>query len=142
MNEQATKLDFDEIKIGMKEKFSVTITELMLEGFSKLSGDYNPLHTDDKYASSTKFKKKICHGILLASFFSKLLGMKMPGKNALYFSQSLNFKLPCFIGDEITIQGEVLHKSLATRIITVRTTIHNKEGKCLVDGLAKVLVRK
>ena len=142
MNEKIAELDFDEIKIGMKEKFGVTITELMLENFCKLSGDYNPLHTDDKYASSTKFKKRICHGILLASFFSKLLGMKMPGKNALYFSQSLNFKLPCFIGDEITIQGEVLHKSLATRIITVKTTIHNKEGKCLVDGLAKVLVRK
>ncbi len=76
------------------------------------------------------------------SFFSRLIGMHMPGKNALYFSQSLNFLTPCFVGDEITIEGEVIDKSQSTQIITIKTTIHNQIRKCLVDGIAKVIVRE
>ena len=48
--------------------------------------------------------------------------------------------MPCFMGDEITIEGEVIDKSQSTRIITIRTTAHNQLGKCLVDGIAKVIV--
>ena len=90
----------------------------------------------------TKFKKQICHGMLLATFFSKLVGMYLPGKNALYFSQTLNFQAPCFIEDQIIIQGEVIDKSDSVMMITLKTTIHNNVGTCLVDGLAKVLVRQ
>jgi acyl dehydratase len=96
---------------------------------------------DEQYAMSTKFGKRVCHGMLLASFFSKMVGMYLPGKNALYFSQTLNFQLPCFINDEITVEGEVLEKSLASRIITIKNSIHNQDGKCLVEGVAKVMVR-
>ena len=114
----------------------------MLNDFAKISGDYNPLHMDEIYANTTRFGKRVCHGMLLASFFSRLVGMYLPGKNSLYFSQSLNFKSPCFINDEVTIEGEVLDKSISTRIITMKTTIHNQHGECLVDGLAKAIVRE
>lgn len=68
--------------------------------------------------------------------------MHMPGKNALYFSQTLNFQAPCYVGDEVTIQGEIIDKSDSTRMITIKTLIHNYKGMCLVDGVAKVLVRQ
>jgi len=80
--------------------------------------------------------------MLLASYLSRLVGMYLPGKNALYFSQTLNFRLPCFIGDQIVIKGEVIEKHETTKIITLKTTIENQTGKCLIDGLAKVLVRQ
>lgn len=112
----------------------------MVNEFAKISGDFNPLHMDEQYAKSTKFERRVCHGMLLASFFSKMVGMYLPGKNALYFSQTLNFRLPCFINDDVIVEGEVLEKSLASRILTLKTVI-NKDGKCLVDGIAKVLVR-
>jgi 3-hydroxybutyryl-CoA dehydratase len=131
----------EEIEIGQKRKFSVKITESLVNEFAKVSGDYNPLHVDEQYARSTKFGKRVCHGMLLGSFFSKMVGMHLPGKNALYFSQTLNFKLPCFINDEVTVEGEVLEKSLASRMLTIKTVIYNQDGKCLVDGIAKVMVR-
>jgi 3-hydroxybutyryl-CoA dehydratase len=131
----------EEIEIGQKRKFSVKITESLVNEFAKVSGDYNPLHVDEQYARSTKFGKRVCHGMLLGSFFSKMVGMHLPGKNALYFSQTLNFKLPCFINDEFTVEGEVLEKSLASRMLTIKTVIYNQDGKCLVDGIAKVMVR-
>ena len=142
MTEIPCDYTLDSIKIGQKQSFSQIITKSLIDDFAKLSGDYNPLHMDEKYASKTSFEKRVCHGMLLASFFSKLIGMYLPGKNALYFSQSLQFRSPCFIDDEIFVEGEVLEKSNSTRIITVKTTIEKNPGVCLVDGLAKIIVRE
>ena len=142
MTNQLNQYKFDEIKIGLEYKFKEKITESCLDSFASLSGDYNPLHTDDGYAKTTKFKRRVCHGMLLASFFSKLIGMYLPGKNALYFSQILNFQNPCFVDDTITVRGQVIDKSDATKIIILNTSIHNQDGMCLVDGTAKVMIRQ
>ena len=135
------ELKYDDIFIGQQESFSINITESMVEKFSNLSGDLNPLHMDNKFAESSSFNKRIVHGMLLASFFSRLIGMKLPGKNALYFSQTLNFRSPCYIDDQIEVVGEVIEKSDSTQIITVSTTIFNKSKTCLIDGIAKIIVR-
>lgn len=132
---------FDELYVGQTETFSLTITESMINEFSKLSGDLNPLHMDDEFAKSTNFEGRLCHGMLLSSFFSRLVGMLLPGKNALYFSQTLNFKNPCFVNDQITIEGKIIDKSESTQIINLETKIFHKNGKCLVDGNAKVMIR-
>ena len=142
MTEQSAEYTFDEIMLGVKTKFTVQINESTINEFARISGDHNPLHMDEQYAAKTQFGKRVCHGMLLASFFSRLVGMYMPGKNALYFSQTLNFQTPCFVGDKVTIEGEVIDKSQSTRIITIKTTAHNQVGKCLVDGIAKVIVRE
>lgn len=141
-NRIAAEYKLDEIYLGMKKQFNIIITESMLRDFAKLSGDYTPLHIDDHYASTTNFQRKICHGLLLVSFFSQLIGMQLPGKNSLCLSQSVNYVSPCFVGDIITIEGVVLDKSISTRIITLKTTITNNHGKCIIDGQAKVLVRE
>ena len=135
------ELSYNEISIGQQESFIIKITESIVEKFSNLSGDLNPLHMDNQFAESSSFKKRIVHGMLLASFFSQLIGMKLPGKNALYFSQTLNFRSPCYIDDEIEVVGEVIEKSDSTQIITVSTSIFDKSKTCLIDGIAKIIVR-
>ena len=142
MIEKISEYTIDEIYIGQKAQFNITITEDMTKEFAKLSGDYNPLHTDENYSATTKFGKIICPGMFLAGYFSRLVGMYIPGKNSLYFSQSLKFISPCFINDEIIVIGEVISKSLTTKIITLKTIIQNTHGKELVKGEAKVLVRE
>ena len=132
---------FDEIPIGHAKNFSVKIDEEMLDSFANISGDFNPLHMDEQYAKTTQFKGRVCHGMLLASFLSRLIGMYIPGKFSLYFSQSLNFRAPCFIGDEVTITGTVTEKHNSTKILTLKTVISNQNENCLVDGIAKVIVR-
>ena len=136
------ELKYDDIFIGQQESFSINITESMVEKFSNLSGDLNPLHMDNKFAESSSFNKRIVHGMLLASFFSQLIGMKLPGKHALYFSQTLNFRSPCYIDDQIEVVGEVIEKSDSTQIITVSTSIFNESKTCLIDGIAKIIVRQ
>ncbi len=134
--------NFDDLIIGQKSTFSQKIDDSLLNDFAKISGDFNPLHMSDEYASSTNFGKRVCHGMLLASFFSQLVGMYLPGKNSLYFSQSLNFRNPCFINDKVTIEGEIVEKKSSTKMITIKTTIYNQSKKCIIDGMAKVIVRE
>ena len=141
LNEKYTEYDFEELQVGQTVKFSLQVNSSIVENFAMLSGDYNPLHMDEEYAKTTKFGKRLCHGMLLSSFFSRLVGMYLPGKKALFFSQTLNFRQPCFLDDYITIEGEILDKSASTRMITLRTGIYNQDGKCLVDGTAKVIVQ-
>jgi 3-hydroxybutyryl-CoA dehydratase len=138
----AAEYKLDDIEPGLKKQFNVTITESMSSEFTRLSGDYTPLHTDDAYAHTTSFNRKICHGLLLVSFFSRLIGMHLPGKNALCLSHTVNYVSPCFVNDEITVEGIVLSKSVATRIITLKTTITNDSDRVIIDGQAKVLVRE
>ena len=141
MSEKPSEYSFDEIELGMQKRFKVDISKNMLDVFGRDTGDYNPLHMSEEYASSTSFKKRVCSGMFLASFFSRLVGMYLPGKHALHISQSSNFINPCFIDEKITVEGEVVDKSLATKIIKLKTTITNESGKTIIDGNAVVIIR-
>tara|TARA_Y100000996_G_scaffold120862_1_gene90544 strand:+ start:71 stop:493 length:423 start_codon:yes stop_codon:yes gene_type:complete len=130
----------DNLHVGQKAEFTETITESMIQEFAKLSGDYNPHHIDEEYAKKTKYEKRICHGMLLASLFSKLTAMYLPGQGSLYISQTLNFVSPAFIDDIVTASGEITKISSSTGIIRVKTEITNMNNNLLVSGEAKVLI--
>ena len=137
---EPTEAKLDNLRIGQKIEFTEVISEPMVEKFAKLSGDYNPHHMDESYAEKTRFKKRVCHGMLLASLFSRLIGMHLPGKHSLYFSQSLNFLYPAFIDDKVTVEGEIVKISRSTGIITLKTRITKENNIELVTGEAKVVV--
>ena len=141
MNDKLSKYTFDEIEIGLTKQFQITITESMVDNFAKLTGDFSPIHMDEDYASTTTFQKRVVHGMLLASFLSKIDGMYLPGKHALYFSQSLDFRHPCFLGDTITISSVVIDKSSSTKILKIESKITNQDGKILLSGIGRVIVR-
>ena len=142
MTKSPLEYGFEDLFVGQKANFLKKIDEGLVNNFAKISGDFNPLHMNKEYASTTNFGKRVCHGMLLASFFSQLVGMHLPGKNSLYFSQTLNFRNPCFIDDTITIEGEIIEKKSNMKLITIKTTIHNQTGICLIDGIAKIIVRQ
>jgi 3-hydroxybutyryl-CoA dehydratase len=132
----------EDIEQGLRKTFRVNISESMVNEFAKLTGDYAPMHMDEEHARKTDFKHRICHGMLIVSFFSRLIGMHLPGENGLLLSYSANHLLPCFLNQEIVVEGEVIAKSNSTRIITIKATIKDGFGKLLVDGLLKVLMMK
>jgi len=137
---EPTETRLVDLNIGQKAKFTEVISDVMVEEFAKLSGDYNPQHMDETYAKKTRFKKRICHGMLLASLFSRLVGMYLPGKHSLYFSQSLNFLYPAFIDDKVMVEGEIVKISRSTGIITLKTRITKDNDIELLTGEAKVVV--
>jgi 3-hydroxybutyryl-CoA dehydratase len=91
----------DDLKPGMSESFTKTITERDIQLFGEVSGDVNPVHFDEEYAKTTMFKGRIAHGMLSASYISTVLGMKMPGPGTIFMSLTTRFKAPVRIGDTV-----------------------------------------
>ena len=141
MNNEVSERTFDEIEVGLTRQFQITITESMVDDFAKLTGDFSPIHIDEDYARTTTFQRRVVHGMLLASFLSRMDGMYLPGKHALYFSQSLDFRYPCFIGDIITVSSIVVDKSQSTKILKIESKITNQDNKIILSGVGRVIVR-
>ena len=141
MTKDFSEYTYDEIKIGLSKNFQINITESLVNNFAELSGDFSPIHIDNEYAKTTTFGKRVVHGMLLASFLSRVDGMYLPGKHALYFTQNLEFRIPCFIGDTITVFSKVIDKSDSTKILKIESKITNQENKILLYGIGRVIVR-
>lgn len=132
---------FKDIKIGDTYSFERFIDAKLVKSFAEISGDYNPLHMNKAYAAHAQFGGRIAHGMLLASFFSAIVGMLMPGLGCLYLSQDVRFKKPVFLNTWVIVKGTVTEKSDAANIIVLQTLVTDKEGIVLVQGEARVTLR-
>ena len=141
MEKTAEKM-YRDIAVGECASFTVTVSDGMVDEFASLSGDHNPIHVDKSYARETPFKGRIAHGMLIGAFFSRLIGMHLPGKYALYLSQTLAFHQPLAPGTKISIEGEVTHKTETAKVLVIRTAARDAAGKILVSGEALVRMLK
>lgn len=132
----------DEIFIGMTKSVSKTISEADVYAYAGIIGDINPLHVNEEYAKRTRFKGRIAHGMLTASFFSTIVGMLIPGADAIYLGQTCKFLLPVYIGDTITVTGEVTKIIPEKCIAHMKTTVFNQRGELVVVGEAIVMATK
>ena len=128
------------LAIGQKATRTQTITDEMIRTFAALTGDSNPVHLDDAFAATTRFGRRIAHGMLAASLISAALANDLPGPGTVYLSQSIQFKAPVFPGDTITAIIEV--KSIRNdKPIAILTTICvNQENVTIIEGEAAVLM--
>lgn len=133
-------MKYNEIHVGQKEKLTHTITTADIDKFVQLTGDDNKLHVDAGFAEKTAFKKPVVHGMLGASFISTIIGTKLPGDGALWFSQSLEFLLPVRIGDTLEVEAEVIKKHDREQFIELSTTIKNQNRQVVTRGTAKVKI--
>lgn len=124
------------IQIGDKYSETKKVTERDITLFAQASGDTNPLHLNEDYAKKTIFGQRIAHGMLSASYISAILGTKLPGEGSIYLSQSLQFKRPVHINDEITTMVEVT--KIEKNKVTLKTVCTNQKGKIVVDGEALI----
>jgi len=129
----------DEMKIGMNASYSQTITDADVKQFASISGDNNPVHMNEEYANESRFKKRIAHGLLSASFFSALFGTRLPGKGCVYVSQNLNFRRPVYLGDTVTATVTVTNIDIKKKRVFFETvcTVKNKK---VIDGSAELFI--
>ena len=133
-------MKYEDIYIGQKETLSHQVTQTDIEKFVDLSGDDNKLHVNKEFAAKTSFKKPVVHGMIGASFISTIIGTKIPGDGALWFSQTLEFLLPVRVGDEITVIAEVTKKIDRDRTIELNVEIQNQNRQVVTRGVSKVKV--
>ncbi|MBF0232249.1 MAG: MaoC family dehydratase [Desulfamplus sp.] len=128
----------EELKVGDFEEFSKTVSESDIYLFAGVSGDMNPAHIDEQYAANTFFKGRIAHGILVGSFISTVIGMKIPGPGTIYLEQQYKFLAPVRIGDTITARVEVVEIKSEKNKVNLQTRCFNQNGVMVIDGSAVV----
>jgi 3-hydroxybutyryl-CoA dehydratase len=130
---------FEDLAVGMEASYAKKITNEDVLAFADLSGDTNPVHLDDSYAAGTIFKQRIAHGFLTASLLSTVLGTKLPGPGCIYLSQSLKFRAPVRIGDEVVAKAKItsLDPEKGRAILLTECAVN---GKNVLDGEAVMMV--
>ncbi len=127
-------------QIGDSHEIDFSFTQDEVNEFCKISGDFNPLHWDEVYASTTQFKKPIIHGALIASIFSRVMGMEFPGEGSVYLKQITEFKRPLFVGVTYAAKFQIESINKEKHIAEVKTQVYDRErGKLMVDGMATAL---
>ncbi len=109
-------MKYEQIAVGDRRSLTKTITEDMVGAFADLTGDYNPVHTDEDYCRSRGLEARLVHGMLVLSFLSTLIGMYLPGGGAVWLSQSVDFVSPVAVNDTVEITCEVVNKSSANAL--------------------------
>lgn len=136
---------FQELHYGQSESFCVTVTKDLEDCFRMMSGDVNPLHSSDDFAQEIgngRFRSHVTFGMLTASFYSTLIGVYLPGKYSLIHSLDIKFQKPVYMGDELTIMGEVVGIQEELRLIQIKATIKNQISQKVSQANIRVLVMK
>ena len=110
--------------------------------FCALSGDISPIHIDPDYAAQRGYPGRVCYGMLVASFFSTLAGVLLPGEHCLLHGVECKFAKPVFIGDTLTITGTVVNVSEAVAEAEIKAVITNQDGKRVTRGIIKAGLAK
>ena len=129
----------EDLSVGMTASYAKTVTDADIVLYAGISGDTNPVHMNQEYASATMFQGRIAHGMLTAGFISAVLGTKLPGPGCIYMSQSLKFKAPVRAGDTVTARATVTEIIPEKRRVVMRTVCTVGETVVL-EGEALLMV--
>lgn len=135
------QIAYNDIQIGDYAEMKKTILAKDVESFANIVNDSESFHVSDKVAQEFKFKKRICHGMHVASYISELIGKELPGFGTIYISQTLNFKKPVYINTTIKVYVKVIEK-LAKMRLRIFTIITDEVGNVVLDGEAMVKANK
>ena len=124
----------DEIKVGDSASFTKKISENDVLQFAAITEDYNPIHTDEKYASRTRFGSRLAHGPLVAGLVAPVLGMKLPGMGTIVVSQALKFLAPVYIDDSITVTIMASKVKPVKNIVNFNCIWVNQDGVTVIEG--------
>jgi 3-hydroxybutyryl-CoA dehydratase len=128
------------MRVGNSLELSKNVTEEDVTNLIAISGDDNPLHTDEEFAKRTMFKGRIVHGIISAALVSAAL-TKLFGPGNLWLSQKMKYTFPVRIGDTITAKL-VITEIDKRNVCTVETVVVNQDGRRVLEGVAESKVMR
>jgi 3-hydroxybutyryl-CoA dehydratase len=131
-------LYFEDLSIGQTAEMTRAADDAAIRAFAAVSGDDNPLHLDDAYAAASSFGGRVAHGMLIGAYVSALIAGRLPGPGSVYLRQTLRFRRPVRVGDEVTARVTISALDAATGHVTMRT-LCTVRGKTVVDGEAVIM---
>jgi 3-hydroxybutyryl-CoA dehydratase len=127
-------------KVGDSFSRSREVTDELVRAFAEVSGDHNPIHLDDEFAKTTRFGRRIAHGMLSGAFISAVLGYELSERKIVYLSQTMRFTAPVYIGDTVTTTATVKGIREDKNIVTMDTVCANQNGETVVTGEAVLML--
>jgi acyl dehydratase len=127
----------DDFSPGQHVTFTKTFTDDDVQRFIDITGDVNPLHVDEEFASQTRFGRRVIHGMLTASILSTMVGMLLPGSGAIYRRQTIDFLLPVHVGDTVTAHFVVRSVDRAKHRLVIDSWIENEAGQRVLEGVCE-----
>lgn len=122
-------MEFQEL-VEKSQAIEVTyhVTPDVYFGFQRISSDFNPLHTDEVFANSKGFPKKVMYGNILNAFVSHFVGMALPTRDVMIQTQDIQFRKPVYLGDEIQLKSSQEGVSEAVEIINYKLKFYRMGG--------------
>lgn len=125
-----------------------TVTEADVVNFAGLSGDFNPLHTDEEFGKTTPFGARIAHGMLIAAMatgMSNWTGV-FEGTTLALMEQVIQYKNPTKFGDTIHLELKVLEKKETSKpdrgVVVFETRVLNQEGNAVIEGKWTLMMKR
>lgn len=128
------------LEVGAVATMQRKILESDIVQMADLSGDHNPIHLDEEYAKTTRFGKRIAHGLFCTAMISALLGNELPGLGTVIMSETMRFLAPVYIGDTILAQVKVESINPEKRRAELSFECRNQDDRQLMTGTVKVMV--
>ena len=119
--------------IGQKATFEKKIKKEDVIDFSRITGDHNPIHINEKYAENSIFKKPIAHGILCSGLISALIANKLPVGRTIYLGQELKFLAPVFYNDILIAKVEI-EDIIIEKAYTFKHSCDEKNNQIVIEG--------
>ncbi|MFV8054803.1 MaoC/PaaZ C-terminal domain-containing protein [Mycobacterium sp. 48b] len=148
--EDADGMYLDDFEVGQSwTSPSRTITDADVVNFAGISGDYNPLHTDEEFAKKTQFGGRIFHGpgvFAIATGLESRLGIK-EGTAIAFLGMTWSLKDAVKIGDTIHVEQQVAQVRPSVSkpdrgIVTFDVQVVNQNGVVCQDGQWMVMFER
>lgn len=135
----AELIEMQSLNVGRRVGAELCIDDQQMRSFAVLSGDFNPLHTDDEFARKKGFEGRVVYGGLLVAKISEIIGMRLPGRNSIWASLSLEFLKPLYVDERAELEAEIASRSESTGLVELKLVLR-RAGKKLLKGRAEVVV--
>jgi acyl dehydratase len=122
------------LAVGQKARRSLQLTRVEVDAYARITGDYNPLHFDERFAAATRFGRLVVHGGLTAGILNALVAEDLPGPGSVFMNQNLKYLAPVFIGDTIIGEVEVLSVHESKPVTQLRATVTRDGGEVVLEG--------
>ncbi len=135
-------MNFHDFAVGQTYSEKFIVSDQAVKLFAEITGDKNPVHLDDEYARSTRFGKRIAHGMLVASFISKTLGMNFPGPGTVLVKQQIKYRAPVYIDEHVEVRVTVLEVISDKHRLILQTDVFKEDGNKAIEAQSEILYEK
>ena len=116
------------------------VTQSRINEYADASGDHNPIHLDETFASQTRFGQRIAHGMLSLAFVWEMLATQFPHAWHQGCTVKIRFTSPVLPGETVHVGGSVtdIKETGGVRTLECKVYVERPDGDTALAGTATV----